>query len=44
VHENESITKKAGILGRAHNSRRQLGSLEFTIEEQLDLGVDLGVL
>jgi hypothetical protein len=41
VHENESIAKKAGVFARADNSRRQLGSLEFAIEENLNLGVDL---
>jgi hypothetical protein len=44
VNANESITKKTGVLGRTENSRRQIESLELTVEEQLDLGVDLGVL
>jgi hypothetical protein len=44
IHANESITKKAGVLGRTENSRRQFESLELTVEEQLDLSVDLGVL
>jgi hypothetical protein len=42
MHENESIAKKAGVLPRADNSRRQLGSFEFTVEDKLNLGVDLG--
>ncbi len=44
IHANESITKKAGVLGRTDNSRRLLERLELTVEEQLDLGMDLGVL
>ena len=44
VNANESITKKTGVLGRTENSRRQLEILELTVEEQLDLGVDFGVL